>query len=553
MSSTRYLEFDSTYRDRKLYPEANNFIIEMSQSGQGTKLRARDPVSDSSPVLIWNSSFREDIPSISVTSIQVSPVNIGTAGTTTFQIVTDPVLKQVRNYYVGAVLCNESTPVAPYTVRRITEYLPINLSNAIISVDSSIPDSLIGTNTFAIFNPSCTSTDSVNTLIKFYIPGSNNCRSQNQRLETFGLGGDNYYINYYITNTTTGTSRKIVAFDAFTRLATLDSPTPIGENWVSGASFNFCIRKNIPYEGGLSSTIISATTTSVQLSNTATTTMTTGFLDGDFLRIAANTVITPYSGATCEERQIQRYIYGNGVFASVVGVNVNLGLSGSSGSEYIGCFITDSIGNTAVILSYNGQTKDAIVSAAVLVAGTWFIRTCFLTSPFSAAPLTGDLFEIEMFTRDNSNPFNYTGSLVSSEELVCYDVELINLILPNFLLESSRGGRAIFYPYLYVELQQVSSSCTTNRNIIYSNNPHSYRMLFRAVVDDTPVPVISPFIKIDGNGMSHTIKFKPNDSFRFAVYHSNGEPFKTIFSEQYSPTAPNPLCQISACFSFRRV
>jgi len=52
--------------------------------------------------------------------------------------------------------------------------------------------------------------------------------------------------------------------------------------------------------------------------------------------------------------------------------------------------------------------------------------------------------------------------------------------------------------------------------------------------------------------MTHTCKFKPSDSFIFSVRHSNGELLKTVLDDFYSPTEPNPLCQISACFSFKR-
>jgi hypothetical protein len=78
-------------------------------------------------------------------------------------------------------------------------------------------------------------------------------------------------------------------------------------------------------------------------------------------------------------------------------------------------------------------------------------------------------------------------------------------------------------------------------------------MLFRAVVDDTTAITASPFIKIDGDGMVHTVKFKPNDCFRFAVYHSSGEPVTFEIEDHYSPTVINPLCQVSACFAFKRV
>ena len=236
----------------------------------------------------------------------------------------------------------------------------------------------------------------------------------------------------------------------------------------------------------------------------------------------------------------------------------------SSGQEYVGALISnasfvqvlpDYYYPTAKVIAYNGVTKQITTDNPLVwnIGDQWLIRTCILSSPFSVVPNPQNLYEIELFTKDNYNPFVYTGSIVSSQEVVCYEVELVNLILPNVILASDRGGRPIFYPYLYVELQQISSAASMNNNIIYSNNPHSYRMLYRAVVDDTPIPVISPFIKIDGDGMVHVVKFKPNDAFRIAVFHANGDSFKTILDEQYSPSAPNAFTQISACFAFKRV
>jgi hypothetical protein len=162
-------------------------------------------------------------------------------------------------------------------------------------------------------------------------------------------------------------------------------------------------------------------------------------------------------------------------------------------------------------------------------------------------------YELEHFSRENYTPFTYTGSLTSSQQEVCYEIELVNLVLPNTVLKSGRGGRAIFYPYLYVELQQVAATGTHQRGIMYSNNPNAYKMLFRALVNDTATPAVSPFIKIDGDSMTHVVKFKPNDSFRFALYHANGTLFETVSQDTTPPTQPNPMVQISACFSFRRI
>jgi hypothetical protein len=78
-------------------------------------------------------------------------------------------------------------------------------------------------------------------------------------------------------------------------------------------------------------------------------------------------------------------------------------------------------------------------------------------------------------------------------------------------------------------------------------------MLFRALVNDTATPATSPFIKIDGDGMTHAVKFKPNDSFKLGVYHANGTLFETSLQDTTPPTQPNPMAQISACFSFKRM
>ena len=290
-------------------------------------------------------------------------------------------------------------------------------------------------------------------------------------------------------DTDTGTSRKIIAFDGNTRLSTLE--TEIAENWKDLAN-NLTIRKELP----IRITGDSLSNNQLQLDVTAST--VNNYYVGSFLRIPPQTILgviergVPYVPPATEERRISNY---------------------------------DSI--TRIV------TVDPPFTNLI---------------PYVGPPAI--LLEILPFTGDNATQFNFTGPISSQTET--YEVKLLNLVLPNTLLASGRGGRAIFYPYFYVELRQISTSTSQSVNIIYSNNPNSYRMLFRAVVDDTPIPAISPFIKIDGDGMVHTIRIKPNDTFRFSVYHANGELFKTVLEDFFSPKEPNPLAQISACFAFKK-
>jgi hypothetical protein len=162
-------------------------------------------------------------------------------------------------------------------------------------------------------------------------------------------------------------------------------------------------------------------------------------------------------------------------------------------------------------------------------------------------------YEIMQFTTDNEYPFPYNGSIVSFREAVCFEVELLNLVLPNAFLATANGSRAIFYPYVYVELTPINNSERYGPNSITSNNPYARRMLFRALVRDTVNDTTSPFVRIDGGGIRQRVKINPCDNFHFSVRLPGGELFKTVLPEYFSPDLPYELNQISAVFAFRRV
>lgn len=189
------------------------------------------------------------------------------------------------------------------------------------------------------------------------------------------------------------------------------------------------------------------------------------------------------------------------------------------------------------IVSYNGTTKVVTVFPA------------FSTSiPIAATA------EILAFSRDNLTQLNYSGSTVSQQQMVCYEVGLLNLVVPNSIIKSgNRGSHVAFYPYLYVELSNATSASGGLNSIIYSNNPNATKMLFRASVNNVNNPTTTSFVNITGNSMVQTIKFKPNDNLRFKVTLPSGEIFDTTQEEYFSPFLPNPLGQISAAFSIKRL
>ena len=162
-------------------------------------------------------------------------------------------------------------------------------------------------------------------------------------------------------------------------------------------------------------------------------------------------------------------------------------------------------------------------------------------------------WEIQRFVMDTSVDLNYTGSIVSQQNSSCYQVRLQNVVLPNSILNSDQGGLAAFHPYIYVQLTNGTDSSGRQVGILYSNNPNAVTATFKASLDDIPTPIISRFIKVDGDNSTQTIKFKPNDSLIFRVFFGNGETFTTLTPDNAPPEYPNPLLQISALFQIERL
>jgi hypothetical protein len=113
-----------------------------------------------------------------------------------------------------------------------------------------------------------------------------------------------------------------------------------------------------------------------------------------------------------------------------------------------------------------------------------------------------------------------------------------------------QGGRPVSYPYFYVELEQYDSGIP---NTIYSNNPNSFRKLFKVPITDISIPYVNSFLTFDKSSMLKIIKFNPNKNFRFGVYLHDGRIWEPEEIDTNSPTIPNPNLQTSALFLLRRI
>lgn len=168
---------------------------------------------------------------------------------------------------------------------------------------------------------------------------------------------------------------------------------------------------------------------------------------------------------------------------------------------------------------------------------------------FSALPAAADTYEILSLTRENALPMDYRGSVASQNQPVCYLVELKEITLPNQTVASGQGDNITSYPYVVVELESSDSS---TQGAVYANTPvfSGPGAKFMVPIDDSTV--VTEFIRLEHQRIAQTLSFKPNHgSFRITVRLPSGEVL-AYTADDFSPSPPNRLLQITALFSFIR-
>lgn len=607
--TTQYLEIDSTYRNRNLWPHPGQFDVFISPSGSKAPENAADPVSRAASRNRWQGyRFQQDTTANNITVSVDTSSGIGyTTDTNTLIVDTTEVgtsgagsLQTRDNYYTRAVIEN-----ANGERRRILSYRYLGLDHAEIVHDGAAFPNLADNILLTILDPTELE------LGTFFVPD--------------GRFGNNAYTGSILYNETQDEYRAITSFEENTHILTIDitksgsvtawsvddiysirkeTPsfcTQLDNPILTKSAFNFpptVTRTNLEgsflerygplSEQGALASVLSQTR--VQLDATASTVngfynqcrlrLTSGAASGEIVTIVQYDGVaqvatvepafvgTPIAGDTytiiCESeaRVISRYIdfRGSAVGGSTTEILFPRTASNVSGI-YTNLFLRRTATNeltriTSYTVTQNSNTgfftRTATIQPAfstpISQGDAFTITSGLLKDPFSGNLAQNENVCILPFSYDNEYPFVYSGSIVSRQEMVCYEMSLISLTIPNTILDSGQGNRAAFYPYMYVE---ISNNMSGMRNVIYSNNPSASNMVFRAAVDDINNPKTTSFVRLTGNGMRQTIKFKINDNLRFSVRFPNGDIFRTLQMEDMSPQPPNALNQVSALFGLK--
>jgi len=205
------------------------------------------------------------------------------------------------------------------------------------------------------------------------------------------------------------------------------------------------------------------------------------------------------------------------------------------------------------VFDLGGGTWGVQLSAQGAIFNEKFPRTSSELSRFSSFSPYSTFFTILEFRGDSCVPLNYSGSTVSSNQMVCYNMRIVSLILPNQLLQTAYGGLVSAYPFVFVDISNESAPTSHNKNTIYTNNPSAVNATFICNISDVNSPLITKYIKIFSDGTNNVVKFKPNDNLRFRVFLPSGETLRMQTADRLPPMQPNPLLQITCLLEITRI
>lgn len=296
---------------------------------------------------------------------------------------------------------------------------------------------------------------------------------------------------------------------------------------------------------------VGSTTTSIIL-DPSTSTLAYNYFINNILQIGNEFVtITSFDPAT----QIATV---SPAFSGVPAVGAVYNIRDGIPSSY-GKVATGGTNSTAIVPEVNNYVGSYIVfttglnatnppTARLITAFNPMTQTISFSPAYNNPVLNGDGYEIHSNPIENAQRLHSSVGYSDQKEYVCYEVELLYLILPNETVYSGFGGNINDYPYLLVEFRNVNGG--SQYQTMYSNNPNTMTTQFQMPVNDDQIT--TTFIKLKNNPMRLPLKFKMNTDIKFSVHLPNGELLR-FRDDQYSPLAPDPWLQVSALFDFRRM
>lgn len=279
-SIIRYIDIDSTHRNRSSWPNPGRFdvITGIKQPGS-TPISSVDSVSQMAPISEWQSNrFDPNIAGSSSIDCEIISTGFGATNTAPliiFKGANGFTLQTAENYYSHAVITASVAASQPTIEARVLfyQYLGNNTGKIVLMSSANLSTGMI----FSITDPTDLS------LGRIFIPSSPYT--------------PNFYASLMLYNETLSEQTPILNFDELTGTVTISVSSPTIAGWTTTDSF--CIRKT---NSAIQGTVAGGSTTSnlnlMNISESAT------MMEGSYIRIMP---LYPASAPSSEMRCITAY------------------------------------------------------------------------------------------------------------------------------------------------------------------------------------------------------------------------------------------------------
>lgn len=580
--NNKYIEFDSTYRDRSQYPNPADFNVLSDQTEYSSK-NASDPVSQAamiyprpyqvSPITFENYVyiFQPQLPLAPTASmVGIIPSFINENGIFNPNLSTDITtnnqvnLLNVCKIFSGCLLevIDDTLGGVTNTLHRYSTILKSYLKSVTI-VSGTIGNVVAAPDINSFELVSATPNNITNFYVGMKIVINPGTSTEVSRTISYYRGTDGrVFFDDPILPAPTPATVVAIVYDkcVILELTTPLDVIPVASNAVDVSNFTTA-RIRQQYEPVEQGTLSATTTTTFTLPASATQLDYTGM----FIWLTSRPIV--YSGTTAVIITGNEFNFTAATtFPDNYFMNYYIVSEDFEGPYYITSFdgstqtgkiygtwtgdptIVPGNGSNFIIYSYYPATQYRKITTYNTTTRVGTIERSFsypnhLGQKVIFTPNNTYTYDILNINQDYANSFNYIGSRVSQNQPTCYNVKLAHLILPNEPILSSHGGTILNYPYVYVQF--IPNSGIT-QHPIFSNNPNSVQCLFKVPIVNFYDPY-TRFIDLVSTDMIPLVKIKPTDNFTFRILLPNGEIFRTR-ADTISPMVPDTHIQISAIF-----
>jgi len=201
--------------------------------------------------------------------------------------------------------------------------------------------------------------------------------------------------------------------------------------------------------------------------------------------------------------------------------------------------------NTSVYPRFTLRVPSYIITISPPKPITGFLNNPMIVSNSLLAAGPSDSIEFNSQAHENATTLFQNG--VQAHNAHYYKIGLKYLVIPNQILNVSRGGKLDNYPYVYVQIYNDGNRGALN--VMASDNPNAALAVFKCPIDKNLYNRPGSFFTLKTPNKDQIVKFRPDQNIRITLTLPDGTIISNQLVDNMTPLFPNPLLQVNGLFT----